>query len=292
MSKIVLTYVLSSIADICRGVSWSFLIAIFCYYFVNPFVIEVKMYGNSLGFFKEREKRRNNKKRFFTFGNHMIETYNSKYNLKFSRLYFLHVAWESLNAATNGKYALFLPMSIIMGVPWHVLIEREGENKVVRVAFTETILHEVGHLEHDIRSTGSLRKKDLKKGSDRIFVSWASEVFSDFFGFRESGFCTDQMIDDVIDKKEYFRKRLTDRSEGEEDDGHLEEHPSWHRRRQWLHKRKFDENLVREIASNVGCADKGLIEAVCKHYPAIDLDAEVPVKPSIHDFCCDSRISK
>lgn len=97
------------------------------------------------------------------------------------------------------------------------------------------------------------------------FVYWVNEVHADFGGIVKA---FDGKLNPALRAMEYKRKSKI------QEDRDTFTHPSWERRMYFVREFNFDEKLIREIASIVGCKNEQLIQMVSNHFEGIGLYKE------------------
>lgn len=148
--------------------------------------------------------------------------------------------------------------------PWvaHLILFPDEQDTLN--AFRSTLGHELTHLEmNDI----PVRVAKSRKASDRRFIRWVNEVHCDFNGMSIA-FAND--YDKSISAMKYLlhHKKL---ATGLCVEKMSKTHPSRELRLKYITIKRFDSELVAEIAKDAGCTNDALIEIVAKHFSPITL---------------------
>jgi hypothetical protein len=142
---------------------------------------------------------------------------------------------------------------ILASAEWAArLVLEPGEE--VRNAFIFTMGHEMTHQKKDYFFLGF-------PTSDKCFVNWVSEAYADFGGAM---LAFDGKIEPSIFAMEYKRRNAKNNKD-------TISHPSWERRIRLVSSGSFDTELIHLIASDTGCKNEKLINALCRFYDPIKL---------------------
>lgn len=179
----------------------------------------------------------------------LIEAQNincvSKDKILFSWLY------NSGSLVLNGN--AMLPHYILCSTGWALRLVFHQDEKTFN-AFRITIGHELTHKEGDF-SLFHINKLD------RGLIFQVREVHADFGATEKMSACSRQKLLDSIRYKKSLKKV---------DAGDFM-HPSWERREYYAEHFNFDEELIRQIAIDVGCSNEKLIKRISEYYKKIIL---------------------
>ncbi len=131
------------------------------------------------------------------------------------------------------------------------------DTEEVRDSYRYTIGHEMTHQSGDYVFWEAFTK-------DKRFVNWVSEVHADYGGTVHAFAGNIRRAVTAIEYKAKDYKNDRDR----------QVHPSWLHRKGYLKIGRFDSELIKCIADDVGCRNQVLIDKVSDYYSPIEL--EVP----------------
>ena len=129
------------------------------------------------------------------------------------------------------------------------------DNEEVRDSYRYTIGHEMTHQSGDYVFGEAFTK-------DKRFVNWVSEVHADYGGVV---YAFDGDIRRAIAAIEYKTRDY-------KKDRDRQAHPSWKHRKEYLRAGRFDSNLIKHIADDVGCRNQVLIDKISNYYSPIELE--------------------
>ena len=170
------------------------------------------------------------------------------YTLKFKK---------SLNFPSNKLNAnagFFKNSSIIVTPEWAARLVMYSDEEVHN-AFKITLGHELTHKDNDL-CFFKYRVKYYK------FIAHVNEVHADFGGAQKMANANRHILLNAIDYKK-SNKRV-DKADST--------HPSWEQRKYYAENYNFNEALIQQIAKDVGCKNRDIIDKVCNHYQEIILN--------------------
>ena len=132
-------------------------------------------------------------------------------------------------------------------------------NEKTKNAFLITLGHELTHKDNEFSTLGCF-------GVNKKFINWANEIHADFGGTQKLFNSDRNTLVNSCEYKIKYRKKDVD----------FPSHPSWARRKYYAKNFDFNRMLIQQIAEDVGCNNKKLIDKVCDFYidiyliPAID----------------------
>lgn len=154
----------------------------------------------------------------------------------------------------NANAGLFKNSSIVVTPEWAAQLVLYNTEEVHN-AFKMTIGHELTHKDKDICV--------LRYGIRYIkFIAYINEVHADFGAAQKMA----NSNRDTLLKSLRYKKSFTD---VEKDDP---THPTWEKRISYVENFDFNKDLIQQIAKDVGCTNKNLIDKVCNHYQEITLN--------------------
>lgn len=159
-----------------------------------------------------------------------------------------------LDGISNHPNAMsVVPGIIAVNAEWAARLVLFNSQEV-KDAFRYTIGHEMTHQAGDYNYLEAFTV-------DKRFVNWVSEVHADYGG-AVSAFNGD--LNKAISAIDY-------KARGIKKDNDHQGHPSWKRRQDYLKIGSFDDKMIQQIANDVGCRKRILIENVIKFYKPIVL---------------------
>lgn len=176
-----------------------------------------------------------------------IQEYATSKRIVFSWL------WDGGGKVPNASATI--PGIILINAEWAARIVLFPDDTDMHNAFRLTMGHEFTHQENDYFFLEPFTKNEK-------FVYWVNEVHADFGGIVKA---FDSKINPALRAMEYKRKSKI------REDRDTFTHPSWERRMYFVREFDFDEKLIREIATIVGCKNEQLIQRVSKHFDGIVL---------------------
>ena len=131
------------------------------------------------------------------------------------------------------------------------------KNQDADTAFRITLGHELTHKETQFSHYFSLC--NLK------YIAWVNEVHADFGAAQKMFNSNRKILIKAIDYKLNYKHK--------HQKGDIEDftHPSWVRRKYYVEHFNFDSKLIQQIAKDVGCSNKKLINKICLFYKEIKL---------------------
>ena len=163
----------------------------------------------------------------------------------FSHLYDL---WGSSLNANAGILHL-----ILCNTKWAIRLVFFNNEDTMN-AFFITIGHELTHKEKDFLCF-SLNPKDYK------FMFRVGEVHADYGAAEKMVHSSRRKLLESVRYKKALKK--IDKEDFM--------HPTWNKREYYIEHFDFDEKLIRQIATDVGCSNSKLIQKVCNYYKRIVL---------------------
>ena len=169
--------------------------------------------------------------------------------------YKLHFRWHLANDYDKlGANAGFFNSPILVTTEWAARLVLENTEEV-RTAFLLSLGHELTHKEKDIYI--------LTKGLCSLkFSLQINEVHADYGAVLKFVNSNRALALMGMNYKMKF-KNINKESF---------EHPSWLKRKEYIQKYNFDEQLIRQIAEDVGCKNETVIKTVINHFDPIILD--------------------
>lgn len=164
--------------------------------------------------------------------------------------------WDGGGKVPNASATI--PGIIFINAEWAARIVLFPDDEDMHSAFQLTMGHEFTHQENDYFFLEPFTKNEK-------FVYWVNEVHADFGGIVKA---FDGNINQGLRAMEYKRKSKI------REDRDTFTHPSWERRMRFVSEFDFDANLIREIATIVGCKNEQLIDRVSSHFDGIVLCRE------------------
>ncbi len=149
------------------------------------------------------------------------------------------------------------PGIIVVNAEWAARLILFCDSKEVKDAFRYTIGHEMTHQSGDYQFWEAFTK-------DKRFVNWVSEIHADYGGAL---FAFEGNLKKALSALDYKAKDY------KHDKDH-QAHPSWSHRKDYLLSGRFDPDLIKRVAKDVGCNNRVLIDNVSSFYASIEL--EVP----------------
>lgn len=146
-----------------------------------------------------------------------------------------------------------IPHCVICTAGWAVRLVFYQDEKTFN-AFRITLGHELTHKEGDFFSF-CYKRRDYK------LMYQSREVHADFGAAEKMTNCSRKKLLDSI----RYKKALKETDKGDFF------HPSWERREYYAEHFNFDEELIRQIAIDVGCSNEKLIKKISEYYKKIIL---------------------
>ena len=148
-----------------------------------------------------------------------------------------------------------IPGIIMINSEWAFQLVVNGGNEVVRDSFYMTVWHEMAH------QKGDYFFLELFSNSSR-FVNWVNEVHADYYAIEKS-------FDGSLKRGIPAMDHKLQMKNNKDKDSYT--HPSRKRRKEFVEKYDFGEELIREIARITNCCDSSLIEKVSSFFEPISL---------------------
>ena len=146
------------------------------------------------------------------------------------------------------------PGLIAVNAEWAARLVLFDEDEV-RDSYRYTIGHEMTHQSGDYVFWEAFTK-------DKRFVNWVSEVHADYGG---AVYAFDGDIRRTIAAIEYKARDY-------KNDRDRQRHPSWQHRKEYLMAGRFDSDLIKSIADDVGCRNQVLIDRISDYYSPVELE--------------------
>lgn len=189
----------------------------------------------------------------------LAKTITTDYIIIISRLDFC----ENIANASSS-----IPKCIIFNYVWRLCLTKD--DPIITSAFLQTLGHELGHKNKDFSICHYICREKWNSVPYRPktrLIHWVTEIHHDFYGAMVSGNTDDEIIKKIIQCKQSIKNILSQNA-----DKPTDTHPDWDFRLHCLLQRRFDLDLIRQIAEKAGCNNEELIQELHNFYGDIFLD--------------------